>query len=109
MQDGPDTISETLAFEGAMTIRQAAEAHARLCAALAGEGPVTLDVTGVTAADLSFVQLIESARRTLAGHGRDLALTAPANDALRDVLARGGFLSGGDEARRQFWIQRGVA
>ncbi len=103
MQDHP-----VLEFSGPATIRQAADAHARLMAAVAGDGPVVLDVSQAAPADVSFVQLVESARRTLAEAGRDLTLTAPADGALRDVLDRGGFLAGDDDARRQFWIQNGA-
>ena len=107
--DNPIGGAGALEFSGSVTIRQAAEAHARLASALAGEGPLALDLSGVTATDLSFVQLIESARTAFAEAGRALALTAPADGALRDVLERGGLLAGEDDARRQFWIQNGAA
>lgn len=109
MQDSPDGATAALEFSGSATIRQAAEAHARLLSALSGEGPLALDVTGVTSADLSFIQLLESARRTFAEAGRALTLTAPADGALRDVLERGGLLAGDDADRRQFWIHTGAA
>lgn len=102
-------MAGALEFSGSVTIRQAADAHARLLGALAGDGPLAIDVAGVTSVDLSFVQLIESARRAFAEIGRDLTLTTPADGALRDVLERGGFLAGPDAARRQFWIHTGAA
>lgn len=109
MHDNSGSGATALEFSGSATIRQAAEAHARLTSALAGDGPLALDVSGVTAADLAFVQLIESARLSFAEAGRDLTLVAPAGGALRDVLERGGLLAGADDARRQFWIQNGAA
>jgi hypothetical protein len=109
LQDNPDGGAAALEFSGSATIRQAAEAHARLVNALGGEGPLALDLAAVTSADLSFVQLVESARASFAAVGRELSLSAPADGALLDVLTRGGFLAGDDMARRQFWIQNGAA
>lgn len=107
--DNPVNGAAALEFSGSVTIRQAAEAHGRLMDALKGEGPLALDISGVTSTDLSFVQLIEAARLAFAEAGRTLSLTTAAEGALRDVLERGGLLAGADDARRQFWIQNGAA
>ncbi len=98
-----------MAFSGLATIPHVTEAWTRLCAAVATGGDVAVDVSGVTGADLSFVQLIESARAACARQGAALRLTAPAEGALRDVLDRGGFLDGADAERLQFWTHAGVA
>lgn len=63
-----------------------------------------IDVHEATDVDLTFVQLIESARRSASKDGKRLAIAAPVPPALRDLLERGGFLSGGDSA--PFWKQR---
>lgn len=70
---------------------------------------MTLDLSGVTSADLSFVQLIESARASCARQGAAARLAGPADGALRDVLERGGFLDPADGERVQFWTHAGVA
>lgn len=103
--DGGDPI----AFVGAATIPHVADAWAQLSAAVAKGADVTLDVSGVTSADLSFVQLIESARASSAAQGAAVRLAGPADGPLRDVLERGGFLDPQDTERLQFWTHAGVA
>lgn len=98
-----------IAFSGPATIPHATDAWSRLSAAVAGGGDLVVDISGVTAADLSFVQLIESARATSARQGATVRLAGPAEGALRDVLERGGFLDGADAERLQFWTHAGVA
>jgi hypothetical protein len=92
-----------LKFAGPATIRQAADVWARLCEVAPAHKQIKLDLDEVTACDLIFVQLIESARRTWAAAGGEVRLSAPANPALRDVLDRGGFLDAEDAARLEFW------
>lgn len=98
-----------IAFAGPATIRQVSEACARLREAVLAGGDIDLDVSEVTACDLTFIQLVESARRSCASLGARLALTAPAAGPLRDVLERGGFIEGADAERLNFWTHAGAA
>jgi len=98
-----------VAFAGPATIPHVAEAWTRLSSAVMAGGDLVVDVSEVTSADLSFVQLVESARASCAGQGATLRLAAPADGALRDVLERGGFLDEADAERLQFWTHAGVA
>jgi hypothetical protein len=59
----------------------------------------------VTEADLTFVQLIESARRSAMESERSIQLRHPAEGAVLQVLQRGGFLDPGDPDRAAFWLQ----
>lgn len=110
MSDIPDGGSgDAIAFSGPATIPHVREAWSRLSAAVAAGGDLLIDVAGVTAADLSFVQLVESTRATCAEQGATVRLAQPADGALRDVLDRGGFLDPADPDRLQFWTHAGVA
>jgi ABC-type transporter Mla MlaB component len=97
-----------LAFSGPATIRQVTDAWTRLRTAVAAGGDVALDLSQVSAADLSFVQLIESARLSAERLSGSVTLAQPAAGALRDVLERGGFLDGACAARTQFWTHAGA-
>jgi len=103
MEDG------AIAFSGPATIPHVADAWSRLSAAVTAGGDLVVDISCVTDADLSFVQLIESARASSAQQGATLRLAGPAEGALRDVLERGGFLDGANAERLQFWTHAGVA
>lgn len=98
-----------IAFSGPATIPHVTDAWTRLSAAVAAGGDLLIDTSGVTGADLSFVQLIESARAACGLQGATVTLAQPADGALRDVLDRGGFLDGADAERLQFWTHAGAA
>ncbi len=89
----PDPASHLLAPVGSQTIREAAEMHADLRAALL-HGAVLLDCSAVTETDLTFVQLILAARRGAVAAGHSFAVREPIPAALADVLRRGGFQLG---------------
>jgi hypothetical protein len=96
-----------LALTGDLTLKSAPEIYARLGKALQSHAAVTAAVAPDAAVDISFVQLIESARRTAKAAEKVLALAAPAAGSLLDVLRRGGFLADNDPARRDFWMLGG--
>lgn len=68
-------------------------------------GPVVVDIDDTNEIDLTFVQLIESARRKAAEAGRDFTLRKPASGAVLEVLRRGGFLDDETSERAKFWLQ----
>jgi ABC-type transporter Mla MlaB component len=97
-----------VAFAGPCTIRQARDNWSSLQAAMSEVGPLDVDISEVAAADLSFVQLLESARVSARSAGGRLALSAPAAGAVLQVLERGGFLGPNDAERVAFWTHQGV-
>jgi anti-anti-sigma regulatory factor len=109
LSDDTSRDAALVEFSGPMTVRQIKEAHERLQTVVAAGGAVVVDVTDVAACDLSFVQLLESARLSCGRSGDRFALSAPAAGPLRDVLERGGFLDGADADRTQFWTHAGAA
>lgn len=70
-----NTGSRTERLTGDGLLARADALHAELCRLLAPGDAVTLDLSGVVAADISFVQLLVSASRTAARDGGCLTLT----------------------------------
>ncbi|CAN5537563.1 hypothetical protein BH10PSE4_BH10PSE4_33530 [soil metagenome] len=66
---------------------------------------MVVDIDGVTEIDLTFIQLIESARRKVAATGLELTLRHPAGGVVFEGLRRGGFLDDDTSDRARFWLQ----
>jgi hypothetical protein len=98
--------SKTFSVElsGELTIRSIADIRIRMIDALRDHAQVTAKIADDAVVDLTFVQLMESARHSARDGGKDFALAAPAVGPLRETLERGGFLTGDDTARRDFWL-----
>lgn len=96
-----DQTPSIVTLSGVIDIRSVSEAFAQVRQAAGTGGDVAVDLAEVTDADLTFVQLIESARRSLAQSGRALHLCAAAPDRLLETLQRGGFLAAPADDR--FW------
>jgi hypothetical protein len=95
----------TVEFVGELTIKAIAAAHQRLVDAFGeASGPVTADVADDASVDLTFVQLVESARRTAREAGLTFSLLRPAAGQLRETLERGGFLATADD--QEFWLMQ---
>ena len=97
----PSKITVVAAKVTTRTIRDFAE---QIGAAIAADPVVTLDVSVVADVDLSFVQLVEAARRDVGESGRSLRLNAPANPAIAALLRRAGFLTAPAPADIDFWF-----
>ncbi|NLR73171.1 STAS domain-containing protein [Novosphingobium sp. ERN07] len=67
-----------------------------------------LDVSQVAEADLSFLQLIEAARKFAATEGKRIRLTAPATASLAALLDRAGILAGDPAGIDDFWLKGDV-
>ena len=91
-------------LSGELTIRTVATAHAELSVALEAQAAVSAGIDPEAQVDLTFVQLIESARRTAADTGRAFALAGPAEGALLETLRRGGFME--SAGQRAFWLHQ---
>lgn len=91
--------NRTVRLSGEISVRTIADAHKTLLSALSESGSLMIDASGVEDADLSFVQLIESARLTAASLGKTFCLKRPLPAVLTEQLERGGFLA----AAASFW------
>ena len=89
---------------GPVNIQTIAEIHRKLLLGLQRSRAVELRLDSATDIDLTFVQLIESARRYAAAESKTLSLSASAEAGLREVLQRGGFVA--TAADRAFWLHK---
>ena len=78
-----------LSLEGDCTIGRAVEVHALVGETLVRPGPRALDVAAVTQADITFVQLVVSASKTLEARGDTVSLVRP-SDGLTATFERAG-------------------
>jgi hypothetical protein len=91
-------------FSGELTIRSIGDVRTRMIDALRDHAQVTAKIADDAVVDLTFVQLMESARRSARDDGKGFALAGPATGPLKETLERGGFLAGDDVARHEFWL-----
>lgn len=101
--------SSVVDLSGSLVVRTAKAVHEAVLAGLKQPGTLELNISDVTEADLSFVQIVEAARRSAADAGREIRLSKPADGALRDVLDLGGFLAPADADRLAFWTHAKAA
>lgn len=94
----------TLALGGELTIRTIADAHHQIRAALAATQALAIDLTTAEETDLTFVQLLLSARMSAERDGKTVALAQPLPEAFAHELTRGGF-----SPSDNFWTQAGTA
>jgi anti-anti-sigma regulatory factor len=89
---------------GDLSLRTCEATRAQLLNAIAVHDEVVVDCTGGEEIDTSFVQLLLAARKTAAGRGCRLSLSA-GGDRLLGVLVRGGFLD--PDHPDPFWAAAG--
>ncbi len=89
-------------------IRNISEIHNEIYSVFTTANGVALDTAACTEADLSLVQLIESARLYARASGKTFRLAAPPGPAVEAVLRRAGFLEKAAEEDRRFWFNEGV-
>ncbi|MDE2406069.1 MAG: STAS domain-containing protein [Sphingomonadales bacterium] len=92
-----------IAITGRQDLRTIGALQGALADAIGAGGDLALDLGGIESADLAFVQLIESARREAERAGVRLALAAPAQGALREVIEQAGLLMPPDRPEAAFW------
>jgi anti-anti-sigma regulatory factor len=88
---------------GSVTVRTIAEAHQGLLEAFADNSEIIVDASDVTEHDLTFVQLLLSARRTAVEQGKHFALASAPTGELLETLKRGGFVDP-TAATDDFWF-----
>ncbi|MBU3078048.1 STAS domain-containing protein [Sphingomonas quercus] len=87
-----------------VTVRSVAEFGQQLATAIEGRSDVALNVDALQELDLSFVQIVLSARTHVEREGGVLRLARPANPAVAALLRRAGFLAAPDPADIEFWF-----
>ena len=94
-------------FHAEQTIRTAAEAVQRLAEAINTHDRILINCDFVTSVDLSFIQVILSARKSARAKNKKIRLRNRANGPLLACLQSAGLLrgaiDGGEAADLQFW------
>ncbi len=95
-----------LALDGALTIRSAEAVSAKLLDAVNRHSSLSVDCSGVTEVDLSFVQLLIAARVSAQSLQSSVALASRPEGALLDALTRGGFQVAEEDRQGEavFWF-----
>ena len=68
---------------------------------------ITIELSDDCQIDISFVQLMESARIYAGTAGKPFALARPASGSTLDILQRSGFLEGLSAEDEKFWLHQG--
>jgi putative two-component system response regulator len=100
----PASSPAVLELDRVLTIRQAAALKEKLLGALVASDTVELAIEPDAEADLSFIQLVESARIHAAMHSKRLHLASPAEGQVLETLQRAGLMSGMSSESRGFWF-----
>lgn len=91
-----------------VNIRNVKDIHGELLTIFKNNTTVEIDLTACEDADLSLVQLIESARKSAAAESKSVSLTKPANAMVRSILERAGFLGAFTGVDARFWLHQEV-
>lgn len=97
-----DERYHTLVLSADAGIRSAQNVLASLRETISHHDRIGIDTQTVTAADLTTVQSLLSARNKAAELGKSVVMLAPLGAALADVLQAAGFLAEG-QAQASFW------
>jgi hypothetical protein len=96
----------TFVFPEKVSIRNIKSIHSDLLTYVGNNKAIEIDLDTCQDADLSLVQLIEAARKTVATSGRTISLTKPANDTIQSTLRRAGFLDKLSPEDAKFWLHK---
>jgi ABC-type transporter Mla MlaB component len=99
-----DLAASHVTLTGELTVRTIANVRDKLAEALRRNDTVQLKFRKTGEVDLTFVQLVEAARRAAAEGGKQLSLATPAKGPLREILERGGFVGAHSAERTAFWL-----
>jgi anti-anti-sigma regulatory factor len=112
MRSRPKTRStvevERFVLDGSLTLRTVETTRAKLLETMERHQALEIDCSAATEIDLSFIQLLLSARTSAQSAGKTIALAQPLSGVLSDVLQRGGFLGaapGQGTADEAFWLK----
>lgn len=109
----PETVAaDRLVLAGPLTVRSAEQTRDWVMDALGQQACLVVDCQDVTEVDLSFIQLMLSARKSAIAAGKTLSLARPAEGPLRDALLQAGLIGtvdGHSAADQTFWLNKETA
>ncbi len=101
------SASARVSLPPSLTVRDAANIHARLVEAVRDRPSIVVDASAAIEIDLSFLQLVISARKSALASGKALSVVPPADGRLADMLRRAGLIGAADTALppdQRFWL-----
>lgn len=99
---------ESVSLPDSLLIRNIRDLHSSIIAGIDSNSAVIIDIPEHADADLSFIQLMESARRHAKAQGKSIALSSPATGQILKVLERAGFIEAFNPDDAKFWLHKEV-
>ena len=97
-------VNDSINLPSKLNIKTIFDIHNIILDKLSMNKGLTIHVPEDSEVDLSFVQLIESARIRAKSSGVNFSLAERANAQVRSVLERSGFAAGFSEEDEKFWF-----
>ena len=104
------TAADRLMLNGRLTVRSAEELRSRVLEVMRLHSCVEVECSAATDVDLSFIQLVLSARKSAAAAGKTLSLAHTAGGVLLERLRQAGLVGpagGRPVADQSFWLDQG--
>ncbi|WP_064708767.1 STAS domain-containing protein [Rhizobium bangladeshense] len=106
--DTQSQYCESINLPDMLSIRHVLELHSKLSAEFRSKDEIVVSISDGAEADLSFIQLVEAARRQAKSEGKTFRLSSPASGSVLKVLERGGFIESFDQEDLNFWLHKEV-
>ncbi|PDT31715.1 hypothetical protein CO660_02960 [Rhizobium sp. L9] len=106
--DTQSQYCESITLPDVLNIRHAAELHTKINGAFRSKDTILFRIPADAEADLSFIQLMEAARRQAKAAGKTVNLSSPASGSVLNVLERSGFIESFDHEDLKFWLHKEV-
>jgi hypothetical protein len=99
---------ESISFPDVLSIRNVSELHTNISNVFRERNEIVFEIPVGAEVDLSFVQLVESARRQAKADGKSLTLSSPVGERVLKVLERSGLLEAFTAEDAKFWLHKEV-
>jgi hypothetical protein len=91
-----------------VNIRNIKDIHSEFLTHVKNNAAIEIDLDGCQDADLSLIQLIESARKSAEADNKSISLTKPAKDIVLSTLERAGLAEAFSAGDAKFWLHKEV-
>lgn len=98
----------TIPLKNSLSIKNISEIYSNISAGLNSNISIVLEIDEGPDADLSFIQLVEAARREAQAQNKKISLARPAAGSILKVLERAGFVEAFNREDAQFWLHKEV-
>jgi hypothetical protein len=105
---GDNQHRDSISLPEVLSIRNVLDLSATISSEIESKYRIILEIPSSAEADLSFVQLVESARRQAKLQGKTLTLSSPVGERILKVLERAGFVEAFTAEDAKFWLHKEV-